>query len=205
VPFGRVSPIRHHALVNWLLLPADEVEFVTFMTEELGLDRIVGHDAENGSLPVRFGNEPKEIVWWAPDLGPIERMGDAPAPTDEKEVVLLRLNREADPETWAQRIDSRRTPIIRFHRANWNQNGCLNPGLLQGMSVPVKEQPPELLRLLRSAEKWLQREGEKINPFRHTIATPVPEPERLGALTAWARPHALAWITDGGKVWPWNA
>ena len=117
---------------------------------------------------------------------------------------MLRLNQEADPEGWADYVDSSRSPVIRFHRANWNQNGCLNPGLLQGMSVRLKDQPPELIRTLRQIERWLKSDGEKVNPFRHTINTPVPEPERLGALTAWARPHALDWIRSGGTVWPWN-
>lgn len=189
--------------VNWLLLPDDEDELVAYVSGELGLV-LVGEGWDRDGLPRQFGTQPSEVVWWASDIGPIQRMGDAPPPKDAKDAVLVRLNQEADPERWKDLLDARRTPVIRFHRSNWNRNGCLNPGLLQAMSIPLKEQPKELIRLLRQTERWLKSDGEKVNPFRHTIRTPVPEPERLGALTAWARPHALAWIRDGGKVWPWN-
>ncbi len=116
----------------------------------------------------------------------------------------MRLNREANPEGWRDDLDTSRTPIIQFHRSSWNENGCLNPGRLGAMSTLVKDHPAALLEVHRRIERWLTSDGEKVNPFRHTIETPVPEPARLGALTAWARPHALAWILDGGKVWPWN-
>lgn len=201
---ARIVELGQSPEVNWLLLPDDEALLVEYMSQELGLVQISGEGWNRDGLPGAHGEQPWEIVWWARDLGPILRMGDAPPPTDAHDRVLMHLNQEADPEGWRNLLDTRATPIITFHRSNWNENACLNPGRLGAMSIPVKQQPKELIRLLRRIERWLEADGEKVNPFRHTINTPVAEPERLGALTAWARPHALAWIREGGKVWPWH-
>ena len=190
--------------MNWLLLPDDEAPLVDFITHDLSLELVAGHDWERDGLPRRNGPQPSEIVWWASAVGPICRLGDAPEPTDPNDVVAMRLNREANPEGWRDDLDTSGTLVIRFHRSSWNENGCLNPGRLQAMSILVKDHPAALLDLHRQIGRWLKSDGKKVNPFRHTIETPVPEPKRLGALTAWARPHALAWIRNGGKVWPWN-
>lgn len=189
--------------MNWFLMPGDEAELVSFVNS-LGLVPLSMFDSDDDALPTPFGSESSEFVWWAPWIGPIERLGDAPPTADPRDRVMRQINQDVDPDGWTDAIDVGRTPVLRFRRANWNANGCLNPGLLQGMSIRVKDHPPELLALRRRTERWLKSDGEGINPFQHTIETPVREPERLGALAAWARPRALDWIHNGGKVWPWS-
>jgi hypothetical protein len=194
--------------VNWLLLPEDERQLSRFMTEGLGLkliSRHLDHDESLPGPPQPFRDEYIDMLFWAPEVGPIRRLGDAPEPIDPIDSVLLRLNRERNPGDWRNLVDSNRSPLIRFHRSNWNRNGCLNPGLLQGMSIPVKDQPPDLMALKRKVERWLKSEGDRLNPFEHCTKTTQTAPKNLNPFWVWARPGALSWVEDGGEVWPWNA
>jgi hypothetical protein len=102
-------------------------------------------------------------------------------------------------------VDLARRPVVRFQRSNWNRNGCLNPGQLQGMAVRVKEHPPELLAKLRSVERWLKKRGERLNPFEHCSQSPIAAPSNLNVFWVWAQPAALTWVQQGGEVWPWSA
>ena len=193
--------------VNWLLLPYDEQRLTWFMTEELGLTLLTPL-ADGESLPgppKRSQEQYVDMVFWASELGPLRRLGDAPQPTDPVDSVWFTLNRERNPSNWQNLVDSGRTPLIRFRRSNWNLNGCLNPGLLQGMSLPIKDQPPNLMALRRKAERWLKSEGERLNPFEHCTKVTQPAPKNLNPFWVWARPEALRWVEAGGEVWPWNA
>lgn len=195
--------------MNWLLLPNDEQPLVEFLTGDLGLEMFgapLGEDERLPGPPDPDRQERKNLVFWASSVGPIKRLGDAPKPTDPVEAVLLQRNREVNPDGWRDLVDLARTPVIRFGRSNWNRNGCLNPGLLEGMTIPIKNQPPDLLALRRKAERWLKSDGAQVNPFEHcTKAQKPPKVKTLNAFWVWARPAALRWIEGGGEVWPWNA
>jgi hypothetical protein len=71
-------------------------------------------------------------------------LGQAPEPVDPKDRVVFQLNAERSPR-WKDLTDLAPTAVIRFHRSNWNQNGCLNPGLLGAMARRVKDQPRDLM------------------------------------------------------------
>lgn len=208
--------------MNWLLMPADERELLNFLVEELGLV-LLAHDLTEHGDPVvsdpqtdgRLGELPRQpgpsgADWdfnlWAPMIGPVRLLGDAPEPTDPKDRVMLRLNKEMTP-LWRELIDSERTPVVHFGRSRWHRNGSLCPGVLGGQARPTREQPKELLALLRKIKRWLKSKGERLNPFEHChVEIPVKEPPRnLNMFWVWARPAALTWVRGGGSVWPWNA
>jgi hypothetical protein len=74
------------------------------------------------------------------------------------------------------------------------------------MTVPSKNQPPDLMALRRKAERWLKSDGARLNPFDHcTKAQQPPKLKTLNMFWVWGRPAALRWIEGGGEVWPWNA
>lgn len=119
---------------------------------------------------------------------------------------MLRLNKDMTAR-WSELIDFNRTPAIRFTRSRWHKSGSLCPGLLSGQARPIKEQPKELVSLLRKIERWMKRAGERLNPFEHChVEIPLKKPPRnLNMFWVWARPTALDWVRTGGSVWPWNA
>jgi hypothetical protein len=119
-------------------------------------------------------------------------LGDAPEPNDPKDAVRRRLNQEQYPDRWQELVDLARTPVIRLHRTNWNMNGCLNPGLLGAMAVPLKDQTPGLVQHLRAIERWLKREGARLNLFDHCTKVDQEPPSNLDRFSVWARPSALA-------------
>jgi hypothetical protein len=202
--------------VNYLLLRDDEGPLRRYLSDDLDLIPLAnaagpGTAAEPGTpdLPSHakpsLAGRPSEFVYWAKQVGSLRRLGEAPDPASAKEKVGRILNEQVFGDDWVKAIDVARSPVIRFYRSSWNQNGCLNPGLLQAAAAPIKEQPDELLRILRQVERWLRAEGERLNPFEHCSKSPIAPPANLNAFWVWARPHALAWVRGGGEVWPWNA
>jgi hypothetical protein len=205
--------------VNWLLLPDDERVLLAFIIDEIGGVLLDGEVTEHGeprvvsdplhalsdSLPSRDSHEPTGYTFWIRDLGEIRTMADAPRTSDAREMVFRQLNADKFPDRWRDLVDLSRSPVLRVHRSNWNRNGCLNPGLLQAAATTVKEQPPELLARLRKTDRWLRREGERLNPFDYCSQSPMAAPRNMNPFWVWARPHALAWVQNGGEVWPWNA
>lgn len=210
----------NETLMNWLLLPEDELDLALHLTDALGL-RLVSaiptgeiegaprdlqmelpHDLPTDGI---YG-VPREFVFWRPSSGPIRLLGDRPDDQndDVRNRVALRITKEASLD-WRQFLDLQRTPIIRFHRCVWRGGDTLMPGLLQGMDLKVGEHPPEIIRLLRSISLWLKREGERLNPFDHCSTLPVPPPRNQSPFAVWARPAALAWVRAGGDIWPWTA
>jgi len=213
--------------MNWLLLPADERELLDYLVEELHLN-FLAHDLTEDGKPSlsdakrdrRLAKLPRpprhpspatyleslEFRFWAPQIGPIRLLGEAPEPTDAKDRVMLQLNKEMTPR-WSELIDLERTPIVTFLRSRWHSNGSLCPGALGGQPRPRREQPKELLALLRRIERWLKERGERLNPFEHCHVE-IPEvkdpPKNLNMFWVWARPEALSWVHSGGSVWPWN-
>lgn len=193
--------------MNYLLLPDDEAPLRSYLTEELGLTPLGHSSHESSDLPRRAAPSSGrwEFVYWAEAIGPIRRLAETPEPPSATGRVMARLNHEALGESWPDAVDLARTPVIRFRRSSWNRNGHLNPGVLQASAAPVAEQPPLLLALRRRVARWIEQEGGRLNPFEHCVDPPVPQPRSLGPFWVWARPHALAWVNDGGSVWPWSA
>lgn len=166
--------------VNWLLLPEDERAFIRYLADERGLvplgetpsaDEHLGRGADDLPEQVHLGSPVSEFAFWASDIGPIERLGSAPEPTDPKARVMRQLNVELTSE-WRSLIDPERTPVIRYHRTSQNRNGCLNPGLLSAQARPIRQQPKALVSLLRSIERWLRSDGRRLNPFDHCPTRP---------------------------------
>jgi hypothetical protein len=193
--------------VNYLLLPDDEAPLRSYLAEELGLTPLGHSSLESSHLPRHAspGVGRWEFVYWAESLGPIRRLAETPVPRSATGRVMDRLNRESLGAAWGDAVDLARTPVIRFRRASWNRNGHLNPGVLRASAAPATEQPPQLLSLRRRVARWIEQEGERLNPFEHCVDSPVPQPRSLGPFWVWARPHALDWVRDGGRVWPWSA
>jgi hypothetical protein len=193
--------------VNYLLLPEDEALLRAHLIGELGLIP-VGHSAhESPDLPRQAAPAEGrwEFVYWAEAVGPIRRLGQSPRPPSAFDRVMDRVNRESLGDAWNDAVDLARTPVIRFRRSSWHRNGHLCPGALQASAAAVAEQPPGLLALRRRVARWIEAEGERLNPFEHCTDPPVPQPRSLGPYWVWARPRALAWVHDGGRVWPWSA
>jgi len=206
--------------MNWLLLPEDEVQLVTYLTGPLGLRMVLPKLTSAGvalakdpltaltsELPGHVTEGiPWDFTFWCPDIGPMRLLGDRPSEghDDVRTRVALQMTKVESPR-WRELLDLRRTPVIRFRRSAWHQEGPLMPGLLQGMDLTVKEHPSDVIRLLRSITSWLKREGEKLNPFEHCSNSPIPQPRNLNPFWVWARPCALSWVRAGGEVWPWNA
>jgi hypothetical protein len=205
--------------VNWLLLPTDELELATHLTRALGL-RLVSPtptgwavkasddppDELPPELPI-FGAlaVPMDFVFWIPSAGPIRFLRDRATDEgdDARSRVALRLTQDADAG-WRDLIDLQRTPVIRYRRCLWRDEKTLIPGVLQGMDLKVREHPPSVLRTLRMVDKWLKRDGERLNPFEHCRNLPATQPRNLAVFWVWARPAALAWVRNGGEIWPWT-
>lgn len=193
--------------MNYLLLPADEASLRAYLTGELGLTPVGHSPQESPELPRQAAPEAGrwEFVYWVEAIGPIRRLGDSSPPPSPSGRVTDRINQDALGDAWTDAVDLARTPVIRFRRSSWHRSGHLCPGALQASAAPVAEQPSELLSLRRRVARWVEAEGERLNPFEHCTDPPVPQPRDLGPFWVWARPQALAWVDDGGRVWPWSA
>jgi hypothetical protein len=144
-------------------------------------------------------------VFWSPELGAVRTLRDAPSSDDARDRVASLLAREAT-SAWRDLIDLKRTPVIRFARSRWHDEDRteLQPGLLQTMALPLKQQPIALTRRRSRIDRWMKQQGVAINPFDHARELPVEQPKNVKPFTAWAWPEAEAWIRDGGCVWPWT-
>jgi hypothetical protein len=193
--------------LNFLLLASDERRLRRYLTDDLRLRPVAHHPEDSSDLPSQ--TQPREGTWefvfWADFVGPIVRLGETPRSSVAKERVAERLDQEALGEDWSAAIDPARTPLIRFRRSNWNRNEHLNPGLLQASASPRAEQPRALLALHRRIQGWLMSEGDRLNPFDYCKASPIEPPHNLTPFWVWGRPDALAWVHEGGLVWPWSA
>ena len=104
--------------MNYLLLVVDEVEAASFLTEELGLEQVGPAAHIDRELPSRASSEPRDFIFWAPNIGPLRSLGDAPPPRDATEAVLRKLNRDSHPDRWQDLLDVARSPVLRMHRSN---------------------------------------------------------------------------------------
>jgi hypothetical protein len=206
---------------GFLLMPEDELVLVEHLlgAEELRLlatddlrdgPRFVAELGQSQPLPQPAQPfvepaEPHTFFFWAPQLGELRVLGDAPPPATATDRVLRLLQSEATDDAQSL-LDTERSPIIRWSRARWHPNGALCPGLLQAQSRKTKDQPDELLRLYARVRRWMKGRSEKFNPFDH--APPEvrdPQPTNLKPFVVWAFPRAAEWVRGGGQIWPWNA
>lgn len=220
--------------MSYLLLPDDEQNLVRYLSSEAGLDLLldalaprqrsggasrrlphVGGDplaALPNDLPPPVrprepGTVPRSLLFWSPGLGPLVALGDPGREQDAKSRVGLALTRESADEAgyvWEDVIDQERSPVIRWLRCSWRDDGHLTPGLLQGMAAPLRAWPQQLVRTYRSVERWLRRDAVRIDPFEHCDGPPATIPRDRRPFTVWARPAAASWVAGGGRVWPWT-
>ena len=201
--------------MRYLLFPEEERALISYFRGELGL-RFLASDggATADADPVeRIGDEfpelmsrtEREYYFWCPEIGPVKRLGDS-RPRDIKEAVCLQVNRQSYPDNWQNLIDLSRTPIVSWRRPVWYRasRNCLVAGRLGSLTAKLKEYPPELGRLYKRVERWLRKPATKINPFRHCSNTPVPEPKNLSPFWVAAWPLGMAWVDQGGELWPWD-
>lgn len=206
--------------MSYLLLPDDERDLVVHLVEDLGLEMIASPAlTRKGSQPwqPRFASEPlasvssdlplngaSSMLFWSASLGNLIALGDRGRSDDARSRVGLHLARQASLAGWSNLIDFDRSPVIRWRRCWWRENGHMTPGVLQGMAEVSRLWPPELTRQFRSIERWMQKGATRVDPFEHCENPPVVPMSRRTFLV-WARPAAARWVDDGGLVWPWTS
>jgi hypothetical protein len=202
--------------MRFLLFPEEERSLIRHLYHELGLRFLATDGGATPSIdpttritddfPTLLSRTEREFYFWCSEIGPIRRLGDAPAPQDAKEAVCLHVNREANPEAWEQLIDVSRTPVISWRRPVWYRpdRTCLVAGRLRSMTAKLKHYPFELRRLYQRIDRWLKKPATKINPFRHCTIPPVLEPANLNVFWVAAWPQGKAWVDRGGELWPWD-
>jgi hypothetical protein len=204
--------------LRYLLHPTEERELIRHLTEEVGLVLLSPQATDPMALisddfPWHTYLEPRdvhdaEIVFWASSIGPVRRLGDAPVPNDAAESVALKLNQDASSE-WRTLVDLARTPVISWRRPAWYRKDrrCLVPGRLGSMSTRIGVYPPALRTLFASLERWLKKRGTVVNAFDHLdlslLSVPPPQNRRLFAVAVW--PQGMAWLANGGQLWPWDS
>ena len=163
-------------------------------------------DVITDEFPLLMARQAREYYFWCPEIGPVRKLGDAPAPRDAHEAVVLHVSRESHPDNWRDLIDLSRTPVISWRRPVWYRpdQACIVAGGLGAMTAKVKEYPEELRRLHRSIDRWLRKPAVKVNPFEHCGRTPVPQPRNLSAFWVATWPQAKKWVDGGGELWPWD-
>jgi len=148
---------------GFLLLPDDEVALVAHLLEAESLKRLAHDDLTFGPPLARAltaarvlpPDGPARFTFWAPQLGELE--GGAS-------------------------LDYERSPILVWNRARWHASGGLSAGALKAQSRPRKDQPKPLLQLHERVERWMKREGVKLNR------------------SVFALPHAAQWVREGGTL-----
>ena len=182
-------------MAGFLLLPDDEVALVAYLLETESLTRLAHDDLAYGPpavgapatplpLPERSRHDvPARLTFWASQLGELRASADAPG-----------------------FIDHERSPILSWHRTRWHATGALCPGRLKAQARPRKDQPKALLALHERVERWMKREGTRLNPFDHAPdGAGVERPDNEKPFAVWAHPHAGRWVREGGTVWPARA
>lgn len=212
---------------GYLLLPDDERELVDYLTRTLGMSLLlddlaprrfitgprVPHTAQRPleAIPTDLPRRPLmptdvySFLFWRPDLGSLIGFADKGRPDDPKSRVGFQLS-TAGERDWRDRIDQDRSPLIRYQRSAWREEGHLSPGLLQGMAEITRLWPSALVTLHASIERWMRKGALKIDAFDYCDHRPTPLPRNRAAFVVWARPEAADWLASGvGRVWPWTA
>ncbi len=204
--------------MGYLLYPEDERDLTRKLTGDFGRRLLLSDVAPQGepllasdpqgALPPQLPSEPDDprfLMFWVEDLGPIRTAGNAAAvadPADEIARVLSAQSARAANVDPQDLIDQTRTPVLGLHRTR-SHSGRLVPATLTAMPIPTSRQPTELLRRHRRVSEWLKRRGRRINPFEHCTDLPIEQPRNLNPFWVWVQPHAERWLEDGGEVWPW--
>ena len=150
-------------MARFLLLPDDEVALVAHLVDVESLERLAHDDLTfgppvAGPLPAPQPlDHPDRFTFWVPALGTLEGAS----------------------------VDHERAPILVWERSRWHASGALCPGRLRAQARPRKDQPKDLLRVHERVERWMKREGVKLQPSG-----------------VFALPHAARWIREGGDVGP---
>lgn len=200
--------------MSFLLVPDDERDLVRKLCGEFGLQLLLSDLAPGGkpslardplaALPRRLPrsfHDPMKLMFWCPEIGPICTHGDSTPPDNAQALVARELTRQAAGNRFKDVIDAERTPMIMLARSGFVSENCIAPGELQGMLIPVRRQPPELIQLRRRIVYWLKRRARKIDPFDYCSNPGVPRPENPRLSWVWAQPHSWKWIDNSGEVW----
>lgn len=212
--------------MSYLLLPDDERELVGYLVNVRGMHLLLNdvldgdwrggrapHLATNAleAIPRQLPGPPRQggadvyaLHFWPEDAGKLVSLGAPGRAQDATSRVGLVLSQQRAGRRWRDVIDPDRSPLIRWRRCYWRENGHLTPGLLQGMAEITRLWPPELLRTHQSVERWLRKGSERVDPFEHCDDPPVVPPNRT-RFVVWAMPQAADWVRRGGRVWPWTA
>ena len=196
---------------KFLMLPPDEREIVTWLCSAHGLG-LLGSDVLLEGEPHVLGDplaalpgdlpgsntgpeEPSEFLFWHPDWA----VNSVPLTSIQAvDLVAKRLTAEVpaarDVDVSAL-LDVATTPVVRLRRSGWQPDGSLRPGALQGMARRTADNPPELLRLIRSVERSLMRRATRVEAR-------TGDGSRLWPLFAF--PAAAAWLESGGRYYPWG-
>ena len=198
--------------MRFVLLPDDEAQLVEAVVSE-GLRLLANDVLVDGqpqivadpiqALPDALPGPPRDgdrnvlyFVFWRPEWG----VNTFPADDSPNGRVAQLLSVEEAERTGLDArdlMDWARTPVLVFRRCGWMGDGTLHPGALGGMARVTREQPAELATLIRASERRLMRAGMRLQSrhFSHTEHQP----------RTFALPSAMAWINEGGLVYPWDA
>lgn len=213
--------------MSFLLLPEDERELVAYLVETRGLRLLVGDVLQRDvsgrrrprvsvdalaaiprvlpGPPAPGDTEVRQFLFWPPDVGGLVALGDPGRGQDPRSRVGIALSMQGNVQRWRDVVDQDRSPLIRWRRCYWRTNGHLTPGLLQGMAEVTRLWPSELLRLHSSIDRWLRKGSSRLDPFDYCDNPPVAPPANRSRFVVWARPEAMAWVREGGRIWPWTA
>jgi hypothetical protein len=208
----------HPCGMQFLLLPSDEQELVTWLCNELGLKLLLS-DALTGGRPATASDptaalpeslplqarpfQPRgiyELTFWHPGWE-VSNWDPQRAPDIRDHVAGILTSGSAaqagvDPDTL---LDPARTPVLRLRRCVLRDDGSLEPAGIQGMALPARYQPAEVLHLRTQTERWLRRgstrfAGNHPHLTHESSRSRHPKP-------VYARRHAAAWIRDGGRFY----
>ncbi len=208
--------------MRYVLFPEEERRFLETLRHEFRLVPLTPEEpadfASDMSTP-----EPKEsrdlqrpwryeYCFWAPEFGPIVRLGDRSEDMSVKARVGLKMNQEANAD-WKSAIDMERTPVITWTRPRWYDalHRWIVPGRLGAMRMQIKTYPQEYLTFVRSIERILKKGGVTMNswdiqgdgPFTLDGKT-VERPGNTGSYNVTVWPEAENWVRNGGKVYHWD-
>ena len=206
--------------MSYLLTTDDERDLVAFLCGELGAkllltDVAVGGEPSIASDPLAalpealpgpavFGSkEVYMMTFWLAACGPIKTLRDAPAPGSAQEQVARALTREHASELFDDVIDIERSPVLVLTRSHWHGRNRLAPGAF-GPLTSSRNLHEDVKRAFSTARRWLQKRSVKTDPFAHCPEVKDRRPARLGPLWVWVQPHAMALVTQGTEIWPWN-
>jgi hypothetical protein len=205
----------HSCGMQFLLLPGDERELAAWLCHELGLKLLLsdaltgGHPATASdpiaalpeSLPLQARPfQPRgiyELTFWHPGWGVNNRDPQrVPDARDHVADILTSGSAAQAGVDAATLLDPARTPVLRLRRCVLRDDGCLEPAGVQGMALPARYQPAEVLRLRATTERWLRRGSTRFagNHPHLTRESSHPAP-------VYARRHATAWIHSSGRFY----